>query len=184
MGTRVDQVVEAVLTGMGRTVVRAGTESERHSDTLAGLLEVAATEQLAFLQREASLPAVKETLQGRVLPAVLWRSDAFAVVVAATDRDGLLLTIADPFGATREESCSLTEVVDRLTALGAVGAGPTLLLTPIEVEPVLGAGSTEEHGDAHPTPVQRLWQLLRHERSDIGLVYLYATLNGLIYLTL
>ncbi len=184
VGTRVDQVVAAVLTGMGRTVVRAGTESERHSDTLAGLLEVAATEQLAFLQREASLPAVTETLQGRVLPAVLWRSDAFAVVVAATDRDGLLLTIADPSGATREEPCSLTEVVDRLTALGAVGAGPTLLLTPIEVQPVLGAGSTEEHGDAHPTPVQRLWQLLRHERSDIGLVYLYATLNGLIYLTL
>ena len=184
VGARVDQIVAAVLTGMGRTVVRAGTESERHSDTLAGLLEVAATEQLAFLQREASLPAVTETLQGRVLPAVLWRSDAFAVVVAATDRDELLLTIADPSGATREEPCPLTEVVDRLTALGAVGADPTLLLTPIEVEPVLGAGSTEEHGDAHPTPVQRLWQLLRHERSDIGLVYLYATLNGLIYLTL
>ncbi len=184
VGTRVDQVVEAVLAGMGRTVVRAGTESKRHSATLAGLLEVAATEQLAFLQREGSLAAVTETLQGRVLPAVLWRSDAFAVVVAATDRDGVLLTIADPSGATREEPCSLTEVVARLTALGAVGAGPTLLLTPFEVQPVLGAGSTEEHGDAHPTPVQRLWQLLRHERSDIGLVYLYATLNGLIYLTL
>ena len=55
VGARVDQIVAAVLTGMGRTVVRAGTESERHSDTLAGLLEVAATEQLAFLQREASL---------------------------------------------------------------------------------------------------------------------------------
>ncbi len=66
VGARVDQIVAAVLTGMGRTVVRAGTESERHSDTLAGLLEVAATEQLAFLQREASLPAVTETLQGRV----------------------------------------------------------------------------------------------------------------------
>ncbi|MBL0177584.1 MAG: ATP-binding cassette domain-containing protein [Gemmatimonadetes bacterium] len=184
VGTRVDQIVAAVLAGMGRTVVQAGARAERHSTTLAGLLEVAATEQIALLQREGSLSAVTESLKGRVLPAVLWRDDGFAVVVAATEGDGLLLTIADPSGATREERCALTAVVDRLTALGAVGAGPALLLTPIEVEPVLGAGSADEHGDSHLTPVQRLWQLLRRERSDIGLVYLYATLNGLIYLTL
>lgn len=183
-GTRVDQILAAVLAGLGRTPGRPLAGSERRSTTLAGLLEVAATEQVALLQREGTPDAVEETLAGRVLPAILWRADAQAVVVAATPGDDLLLTIADPAGAVREERCPAREVMARLTSLGALGSGPVLLLTPIEVAPVLGAGAADTHAESHPTPVQRLWQLLRRERNDIGLVYLYATLNGLIYLTL
>ncbi len=183
-GTRVDQILAAVLAGLGRTPGRPLAGSERRSTTLAGLLEVAATEQVALLQRKGTPDAVEETLAGRVLPAILWRADAQAVVVAATPGDDLLLTIADPAGAVREERCPAREVMARLTSLGALGSGPVLLLTPIEVAPVLGAGAADTHAESHPTPVQRLWQLLRRERNDIGLVYLYATLNGLIYLTL
>ena len=183
-GTRVDQILAAVLAGLGRTPGRPLAGSERRSTTLAGLLEVAATEQVALLQRKGTPDAVEETLAGRVLPAILWGADAQAVVVAATPGDDLLLTIADPAGAVREERCPAREVMARLTSLGALGSGPVLLLTPIEVAPVLGAGAADTHAESHPTPVQRLWQLLRRERNDIGLVYLYATLNGLIYLTL
>lgn len=183
-GTKVDLILAAVLAGLGRTPGRPLAGSERRSTTLAGLLEVAATEQVALLQREGTANAVEETLAGGVLPAVLWRSDALAVVVAATPGDELLLTIADPSGEVREDRCPASEVMARLTGLGVLGDEPVLLLTPIDVEPVLGAGAADEHADPHPTPVQRLWQLLRRERNDIGLVYLYATLNGLIYLTL
>jgi ABC-type bacteriocin/lantibiotic exporter with double-glycine peptidase domain len=184
VGTRVDQIVTAVLAGLGRDAARATAGSARHSTTLAGLLEVAAVERVALLQREGTLAAVTETLEGRVLPAVLWRGDAFAVVVAGAEGGELLLTVAEPTGEVREERCPLNEVIARLTVLGALGSGPVLLLTPIEVAPVLGADPAHEHADPHLTPVQRLWQLLRRERSDIGLVYLYSTLNGLIYLTL
>ncbi len=187
-GSRVDQVVTALLAGLdraeGRGERRANEVPMRQGTTLAALLEVAGSVQLALLQREASSAEIDRTLTAGLLPFVLWRQDALAVVVATTETPALLLTVAEPSGAVRTESCPPSEVLARLTALGAVGQSDTLLLTPVEVDPVLGHQGEDAHAAEHPTPVQRLWQLLQRERSDIGLVYLYATLNGLIYLTL
>lgn len=182
-GTRVDRIVSAVLSGLGRGEDSAAAIPERRGTDLTVLLEVASARQVALLQREASAAEVQRTLTERILPAVLWRSDGLAVVVATAEAPELLLTIADPSGEVRSEACAPEGAMDLLVSLGTVGAGETLLLTPIDVAPVLGGDHDGEHGE-HPTSVQRLGQLLRRERGDIGLVYLYATLNGLIYLTL
>lgn len=181
--TRVDLIVEAVLRGLARDV-GTGSAPGSAEPTLGGLLDWAAARSLAFLQREATATELARTLADRRLPLVLWRGDGLAVAVTEADSGTLLLSVAAPDGGMRHEEVPDGGVVDRLAALGLPGAQPTLLLTPVEVDPVLGAPSDGMPGDAHPGPFQRLWQLLKRERRDIGLVYLYATLNGLLYLSL
>jgi ABC-type bacteriocin/lantibiotic exporter with double-glycine peptidase domain len=177
-------IVGALLRGLGREDATILTQTHESTDTSLGdLLEAAATVSLALLQREATEAEVERTLASGRLPLALWRDDSTAVVVAADEEGATLLTVVAPGGEVREERPPRGEVASRLVALGLLASAPTLLLTPVEVDPVLGEGS--EHGDgAHPTPMSRLWQLLVRERRDIGLVYLYATLNGLLYLSL
>jgi ABC-type bacteriocin/lantibiotic exporter with double-glycine peptidase domain len=175
-------IVGALLKGLGREDAAILARTQESTDTSLGdLLEAAATVSLALLQREATEAEVERTLSAGRLPLALWRDDSPAVVVANDDEGVTLLTIVAPNGEIREERPSRGGVVSRLTSLGVLGSAPTLLLTPVEVDPVLGDGG--DHAE-HPTPMQRLWQLLVRERRDIGLVYLYATLNGLLYLSL
>jgi len=182
-GTRVDLIVEAVLRGIGRDV-ELGSGSAQPDPTLAGLLDWAAARALAFLQREATATELTRTLADRRLPLVLWREDGVAIAVTEAEPSTLRLSVADADGGMRETLVPAAEAIDHLTALGFPEARPTLLLTPVEVDPVLGTPVDAMPGDAHPGPFQRLWQLLVRERRDIGLVYLYATLNGLLYLSL
>lgn len=182
-GTRVDLVVEAVLRGLERDVA-LGSASGPAEPSLAGLLDWAAARSLAFLQREATRAELARTLADRRLPLVLWREDGVAIAVTESGPGTMQLAVADAEGGMREEEVLAGEAIDRLRALGFPEARPTLLLTPVEVDPVLGTPLDAMPGDDHPGPFQRLWQLVVRERRDIGLVYLYATLNGLLYLSL
>ncbi|TAG75620.1 MAG: hypothetical protein EAZ26_00260, partial [Runella slithyformis] len=63
--------------------------------------------------------------------------------------------------------------------------GQVIFLTTFPMEPLVSNPETlhkEEHH--HPTPVQRLLRLLGNERKDIGYIYFYAIVVGLISLVL
>lgn len=61
------------------------------------------------------------------------------------------------------------------------------VMVPVTSTPVLSGDTTHHasggHHHEHLSPVERLWRLLREEKSDITLTYLYAVLVGLFSLT-
>jgi ABC-type bacteriocin/lantibiotic exporter with double-glycine peptidase domain len=157
--------------------------------TTADLRTLAAfTDHVNELARGLDLTYLRRSVRGDDLARLL-RADALPLVVLAgpdahgtidatlfTARDGreLIGTRVRPGGATEPVRCTADDAAARL-GLGADAAGA--LLSPVRL--ATGATPGEE-----PTPVQRLWRLLREERRDIGLVYVYATLMGLLSLTL
>jgi ABC-type bacteriocin/lantibiotic exporter with double-glycine peptidase domain len=153
--------------GHGPDVAPPTPEGE---EPLAGFLAAAAQADLAFLQREATPAELDRLLDAGALPLVLW-SGARAVVIGH-GRGGAELHLPDG------QSRPLSEAEPALAALAAVEE-PAVLLVPVGVDPSLSVAETP-----HATPGSRLWQLLLRERRDIGLVYLYATVTGLLSLTL
>lgn len=163
------ELLRRVLADLGRgpDVAPPTPESD---DPLAGFLSAAGQADLAFLRREATPVELDRLLDAGALPLVLW--GATQALVVGQGPGGAELHFAD--GTTRP----VPEGEAAIGLLALVG-DPALLLVPVGVDPTF---SVED--EAAPTPGSRLWQLLQRERRDIGLVYLYATLTGLLSLTL
>ncbi|MEW6432657.1 MAG: ATP-binding cassette domain-containing protein [Myxococcota bacterium] len=63
-----------------------------------------------------------------------------------------------------------------------LGEGPHAWLTAVPAAPLSALGGEARDGHAHPSPVQRLWALVRLERDDLWVVAIYAVVVGLLTL--
>lgn len=157
---------------------------------------------LNYLPRTVGKGEFASLLEGGAEALVLMAEDAHVtlrVLVVTGHRKGTF-TVVPVTARGREPEERLT--VDALwTRLGARVAH---VLVPQRATPVLSGGGhhggDDGHGDgghgghhggghhgghdhAHASPIERLWRLLREEKSDITLTYLYAVLVGLFSLT-
>lgn len=85
----------------------------------------------------------------------------------------------------RQEQEPRWEPVDAVC--GGLGEGPHAWLTAVPAAPLsaIGGDAHDGHahdGHAHPSPVQRLWALVRLERDDLWVVAIYAIVVGLLTL--
>ncbi len=134
--------------------------------------------RVAFLRRDASVEDVRGLLAHGAFPAVLVPPATGDVIVLTGRANGHVRAIAvRPDGTTAEERLAPDALVGRAAAGGS-------LLLPIDVGATVGETPAAGETAPHLTPMQRLLALLARERKDIGLVYLYATLVGLLSLTL
>lgn len=163
------ELVRTVLSALGRGPDVAPPMLEA-GDPLGRFRAATAQANVTFLEREGTPTEIGRLLDRDALPMVLWGPVRAGVIHRRDDR--LVLSIPGAAPRPLDETASAEEAIAHI-------GGPTLLLVPVDAAP-----SVSGEDEAHPTPTERLWQLLVRERRDIWLVYLYATLTGLISLTL
>lgn len=162
------ELVRTVLAALGRGPDIAPPTLEG-DDPLARFMGATGLANVTFLEREGTPTEIGRLLDRDALPLVLWGPERAGVVHRQDDQ--VVLSIPGAASRVLDESAAADEVI-------ALIGGPALLLVPVDADPSVSAGAD------HLTPTARLWQLLVRERRDIWLVYLYATLTGLISLTL
>jgi ABC-type bacteriocin/lantibiotic exporter with double-glycine peptidase domain len=156
-------------------------------DGLATAIEVVGKQgELSYLRRTLSRAEFESLVADGATPIVLLpdraaeRLEAF-VVLKRKSRRTVLVAPVSVDGAGAELSLSSDDFWTRLAS------GVVYALIPVRLTPVLSArGDGLRHDDEPPkhlSPFARLLQLLRAERSDIWLIYLYAVLVGLFGLT-
>ncbi|MCA9764064.1 MAG: hypothetical protein KC544_13165, partial [Gemmatimonadetes bacterium] len=158
------ELVRTVLSALGRGPDVAPPMLEA-GDPLGRFRAATAQANVTFLEREGTPTEIGRLLDRDALPMVLWGPERAGVIHRRDDR--LVLSIPGAAPRPLDETASAEEAIAHI-------GGPTLLLVPVDAAP-----SVSGEDDAHPTPTERLWQLLVRERRDIWLVYLYATLTGL-----
>lgn len=158
---------------------------------------------LNYLPRTVGKSEFASLLDAGAEALVLLAEDAHVtlrVLVVTGHRKGAFTVVpVTPRGIEAEEKLGVEALWTRL------GSRVVYVLVPQVATPVLSAGraSDEHHGDGHhggghhdaghqgghdhdhdhASPIERLWRLLREEKSDITLTYLYAVLVGLFSLT-
>ena len=149
----------------------------KDESTFAGVVQAGNRLQLAFLQRTLAAADVQRLVEAEAFPAIIFglASEPGAVLVLTARRNGRVAAarfLAD--GTVEELEFDVATLVENCH--GATVRG----LLPVSVAAYVG---TRAEGQA-PSPLQRTFQLLGREKREIGLVYLYATLVGLLSLTL
>jgi ABC-type bacteriocin/lantibiotic exporter with double-glycine peptidase domain len=156
-------------------------------DGLATAIEVVGKQgELSYLRRTLSRAEFESLVADGATPIVLLpdraaeQLEAF-VVLKRKSRRTVFVAPVSVQGAGAELSLSSDDLWKRLAS------GVVYALIPVRLTPVLSArGDGLRHDDEPPrhlSPFERLLQLLRAERSDIWLIYLYAVLVGLFGLT-
>jgi ABC-type bacteriocin/lantibiotic exporter with double-glycine peptidase domain len=148
-----------------------------------GVIQAGAQVHLAYLERAVRADDVLQMLKVEAYPFVLFEPagevGANALVVLEAAAGGVAVVRVASDGSAAEGTCTPAELT------GGAGDGSRTCLVPVSLGPYVGrAGQVADRADRRPTPLQRLLQLLARERRDIGLVYLYATLTGLLSLVL
>jgi ABC-type bacteriocin/lantibiotic exporter with double-glycine peptidase domain len=136
---------------------------------------------LAYLRRTLARSTVNQVLDEGTVPLVVlapgttdgaWR----AVVVQEARRGRLQGVTVGPDGSETVVDGALDDIVPP-----TAGEGDLVCLVPFGVAPLVTAEGGDDH---HPSPTERLWQLLVREKRDIWLVWLYALLVGVFGLAL
>lgn len=129
-------------------------------------------EEFADVARAGALPAVILRQRGDEVEALVAES------LAGTDVQVQVLPARGLASHLRMTRAAFT----------ALGDDPSTraLLVPIDVTPSISAGHGGQPGDGHehPTPWQRLVQLLLRERREVLLALFYATVSGVVSLVL
>ena len=156
--------------------------------------------ELNYLPRTVSREQFADFLAGGAEALVLLAEDAHvtlrALVVTGHRKATYTVVPVTAKGREPEERLTVEQLWTRL------GSRVAHVLVPVTATPVLGGGGAGSHGGGghggdghhvagnggghdheHVSPVERLWRLLREEKSDITLTYLYAVLVGLFSLT-
>jgi ABC-type bacteriocin/lantibiotic exporter with double-glycine peptidase domain len=140
--------------------------------------------ELSYLRRTLGRAEFETLLRDGAVPIVLLperQSDQLeaCVIVRAKPRALTIVSVAVR-GTSAETSVSMDQLWQRL------GSRIVYALIPVRLTPILsdrGDGLMHDGPQKHLTPYERLGQLLRSERRDIWLIYLYAVLVGLFGLT-
>jgi ABC-type bacteriocin/lantibiotic exporter with double-glycine peptidase domain len=149
----------------------------KDESTFAGVVQAGNRLQLAFLQRTLAAADVQRLVEAEAFPAIIFglASEPGAVLVLTARRNGRVAAarfLAD--GTVEELEFDVATLVENCQGANVRGLLPVA---------VAGNVGTRAEGQA-PSPLQRTFQLLGREKREIGLVYLYATLVGLLSLTL
>ncbi len=151
------------------------------ADLTAAVQNLGVQGGLSYIPRTLSRDDFTTLLAGGAKALVLFGERAHETLEAVVVLDGtakaLRVVRVTPRGEGGEESVSATELWNRL------GTRAAYALVPVAPVPMVSAGGHAGDHDHHLSPVDRLWRLLREEKSDITLVYLYAVLVGLFSLT-
>nr|MCU0619160.1 hypothetical protein [Gemmatimonadaceae bacterium] len=152
-------------------------------DLAAAIEHVGMQGDLGYLRRTVARGEFDTLLTDGTAAFVLLGEAAHERIEAwvVTGRDGRLVRAVSVTRHGEQDEERLTA-----DALWARLAGRVAhVLVPVRQTPMLSDGG--HHGDGahheHLSPVERLWRLLREEKSDISLTYLYAVLVGLFSLT-
>ncbi|MCU0621158.1 MAG: ATP-binding cassette domain-containing protein [Gemmatimonadales bacterium] len=182
MSSQAWAVVEVVAKQLGVEVdpaVRA--EAQRAlaegDDVLRGIVQGGQRLQLAFLQRSLSTADVRRIAETEAFPAILLgvAAEPHAALVLLRRRGGRIEAVrVQPDGSEEELEVEPSELVEHAQGIALRG------LLPISAAAYLGTSPAGES----LSPLQRTLQLLGREKREIALVYLYATLVGLLSLTL
>ena len=138
--------------------------------------EAASHLRITFLSRHLSAGDVTLLVEEAAFPAVVFGAGRDVTdVLVLTGRRGTMIqaTLVGADASGRDVDLEAQVLVDRAQG------GVLRALLPVEVGPYVG-GDTERV----LSPLQRTLRLLHRERGDIGVVYLYAALVGLLSLTL
>ncbi|HEX5819172.1 MAG TPA: ATP-binding cassette domain-containing protein [Gemmatimonadales bacterium] len=176
------KVVEFVARRLGVDVApETRAEAQRAlaqgESPLAGVVQAGQLLQLAFLQRTLAPSDVQRLVETEAFPTVLFglAAEPGAIVVLTSRRNGRVSGVRFlPDGAEEELEFDVASLVEH--SRGSVVRG----LLPISAGGYLGTGV----GQPSLSPLQRTFQLLAREKREVGLVYLYAVLVGLLSLTL
>lgn len=167
LGVDVDPAVRA-------EVLRALADD---GDVLHGIVQAGQRLQLAFLQRALSTADVRRIVESEAYPAVLLgvAAEPHAALVLLRRRGGRIEAVrVQPDGTAEEMLLEPSELVENSQGIAMRG------LLPISTAAVVGTAP-----EGQPlSPMRRTLQLLGRERREIALVYLYATLVGLLSLSL
>jgi len=176
------KVVEYVALRLGIDVdpeVRA--EAQRAiahgGDVVAGVVQAGQRLQLAFLQRSIAPADVQRLVEADAFPSVVFglAAEPGAALVLTSRRNGRVAAARFLADGTEEElEFDVATLVENCRGVAVRG------LLPISAAGYLGSGAK----DPGISPLQRTFQLLAREKREVGLVYLYATLVGLLSLTL
>jgi ABC-type bacteriocin/lantibiotic exporter with double-glycine peptidase domain len=144
-----------------------------------GIVEVARRAGLTLVRRSASRSDWASVLARGTAPVIVLGEDATGTIrVAVIDEIGagtLTCRFADGDGFAAAERVEVPALFDRLVGReGIVGV----------LFPVVGVRPESSEEAQKAGPLERLGQLFALERGNIGLVYAYATLVGLLSLTL
>jgi len=176
------KVVEFVARQLGVDVapeVRAEAQRALVSgeDPVAAVVQGGQRLQLAFLQRALGAADLQRLVEAEAFPAVVFGlpAESGAAVVLTGLRSGRVQAVRVRIDGGEEafelDAAALLEQCRGITLRG---------LLPIVAAGYAGNGTQ----GAKATPLQRTFQLLAREKREVGLVYLYATLVGLLSLTL
>ncbi len=152
---------------------------------LANAIEVVGKQgELSYLRRTLGRKEFDSLVCDGAVPIVLLperQAEALeALVIVKAKRRSLTIAPITLLGGGVETTVSLDTLWQRL------GSRVVYALIPVRLTPILsdrGDGLRHDEPHEHLTPYQRLGQLLRAERKDIWLIYLYAVLVGLFGLT-
>ena len=140
--------------------------------------------ELSYLRRTLGRKEFASLVGDRAVPIILMSEqmcarELTALVVIESKRGRLTVVPVTTKGEGEASLLSNDELWTRLAATTVYA------LVPVRLTPVLSSrGDGLRHEEARQlTPFTRLRQLLHAERSDIGLIYLYAVLVGLFGLT-
>jgi ABC-type bacteriocin/lantibiotic exporter with double-glycine peptidase domain len=160
---------------------------------LASLIEhVGLQGELKYLRRTLGREQFETLVEGGAETLVLLAEHAHhkleALVVMGHEGKRFTVVPVTPDRPGDEQEFTMDELWARLASRTAYA------LVPVSSTPIVSRTTPhdhhDDHGDAghahvheHLTPLERLWRLLREEKSDITLTYLYAVLVGLFSLT-
>ena len=182
MASQAWQVVEHVARRLGVDVdpevrTQALRTLARVDDPLTGVVQAGQRLQLFFLQRTLGPGDVQRLVEAEAFPAVLYglAAEPGTALVLDSRRNGRVSVRRVASDGSEED------VHYELATLVEHGRGVTVrALLPVSAAGYLGS---EEQAPAL-SPLQRTFRLLGREKREVGLVYLYATLVGLLSLTL
>jgi len=141
--------------------------------------------ELSYLRRTVGEDEFRQLMSGGAVPIVLLPERAAvaleaAVVIRANGGKSLTIVPITLQGVGAEYTLPIDAVWSGLASRLVYA------LVPVRLTPILsdrGDGLIHDEPHEHLTPFERLGQLLKAERRDIWLIYLYAVLVGLFGLT-
>jgi ABC-type bacteriocin/lantibiotic exporter with double-glycine peptidase domain len=182
MATQPWKVVEYVARRLGvevdpETRAEALRALSKQESPLAGVVQAGNRLRLAFLQRTLAPADLQRLVETEAFPAIVFglASEPGAVLVLTSRRNGRVSVARFLADGTQEEL-----ELDAATLVESCRGSNVRGLLPISAAGYVGSGAEGQV----LSPLQRTFQLLGREKREIGLVYLYATLVGLLSLTL
>ena len=173
----------------GRSPSSPGTPGE---GVPAGAASAEPLESLAHLGARAGLAVLPRRMS--VADAAWIARDSAPVVAWSESRREWAVIVGHGFfrprvrwvsaAGTSESALARGELATRLGAAGPASGIDVTIVTPLLDGVSASAAESQHHGQAHPSPMQRLAWLLRPEMPELWSIVVFSAITGLLYLAL